>query len=54
MKLIDLEKVVATLIIDACRVPIGMYAYSGCNNVSAFAGNGKAKALKLSSTNKEI
>ena len=54
MKLIDIEKVAATLIIDACRVLIGMYTYSGCNNVSIFAGKSKAKALKLLDTKKKI
>ena len=30
-----------------CKALIGMHAYTGCDIVSAFAGKGKAKALKL-------
>ena len=40
MKLIDIEKVAVTLSIDSCRVLIVMHIYSGCNNVSTFAGKG--------------
>ena len=32
---------------------IGMHAYTGCDTVSAFAGKGKAKALKLLTTSRE-
>ena len=37
-----------------CRALVGVHAYTGCDTVSAFAGKGKAKALKLLSKNKEI
>ena len=33
-KLTDIKKVLVTLGIDACRVLIGMHAYTGCNYVS--------------------
>ena len=46
--------VTATVGIDVCRALIGMHAYTGCDTVSAFAGKGKAKALKLLSKNKKI
>ncbi len=32
--------------IDVCRSLIGMHACTGCDTVSAFAGKGKARALK--------
>ena len=38
--------------IDACRALIGMHAFTGCDTVSAFAGKGKAKALKSLLSNK--
>ena len=53
-KLIDIRKAAATLGIDACRVLIGMHAYTGFDDVSDFAGKRKAKALKLLNTNKEM
>ena len=43
----DIKKVTATLGTDVCKALIGMHAYTGCDTVSAFAGKGKAKALKL-------
>ena len=52
-RLVDIEKVATTLGIDVCRALIGMHAYTGCDTVSAFAGKGKAKALKLLTSNKQ-
>ena len=46
-RLVDIKKVATTLGPDVCRALIGMHAYTGCDTVSAFAGKGKAKALKL-------
>ena len=37
---------------DFLRSLIGLHALTGCNTVSAFAGNGKLKALKLFLKNK--
>ena len=46
-RVIDIRKVAAKLGTNACRALIGMHAYTGCDTVSAFAGRGKAKALKI-------
>ena len=52
-KVIDIRKVAATVGLDVCRALIGLHAFTGCDTVSAFAGKGKAKALKLLTSNKE-
>ena len=46
-RVVDIPKVAATVGIDVCRALVGVHAYTGCDTVSAFAGKGKAKALKL-------
>ena len=43
----DIKNVATTLGIDVCMALIGMHTYTGCDTVSAFAGKGKAKVLKL-------
>ena len=53
-RVVDITKVAATVGIDVCRALVGVHAYTGCDTFSAFAGKGKAKALKLMSKNKEI
>ena len=53
-RVVNITKVAATVDIDVCRALVGVHAYTGCDTVSAFAGKGKAKALKLLSKNKEI
>ena len=50
-KLIDVSKVANTAGPDVCRNLIGMHAFTGCDSVCAFAGKGKAQALKLVMTN---
>ena len=52
-RVIDIRKVAAKLGTNACRALIGMHAYTGCDTVSAFAGRGKAKALKILTSSKE-
>lgn len=52
-RLIDIKKVAATVGIEVCRALIGLHAYTGCDTVSAFAGKGKASALKLLMNNQE-
>ena len=44
---VDISKVAATVGMVVCRALIGIHAFTGCDTVSAFAGRGKAKALKL-------
>ena len=46
-------KVSATVGMEVCRALIGLHAYTGCDSVSAFAGNGKTSALKLLTGNRE-
>ena len=53
-RVVNITKVAATVGIDVCRALVGVHAYTGCDTVSAFAGKGKAKALKLLSKNKKI
>ena len=38
---------VSSSINDVCDALIGLHAYTGCDSVSAFAGKGKTKAVKL-------
>lgn len=52
-RIVDIRKVAATVGTDVCRALIDMHAYTGCDAVSAFAGKGKVKALKLLTSNKE-
>ena len=51
-KLVDIRKVAATVGVGVCRALFGMHAFTGCDTVSAFAGKGKAKALKSLISNK--
>lgn len=45
-KVIDITKVAASLGPEVCRADLGMHAITGYDNLSAFAGKGKAQALK--------
>lgn len=51
--MVDITKVAASLGKEVCRALIGMHSYTGCDTVSAFAGKGKASALKILKNNKE-
>ena len=51
-KLIDIKKITTVLGEDTCRGLIGVHAFTGC--VSAFAGKGKAKALKILKDDAEV
>ena len=53
-RVVDIRKVAATVGIDVCRALIGMHAYTGCDTTSAFAGKGKASALKFLTNSREI
>ena len=44
---VDISKLAATVGMGMCRALNGMHTFTGCDTVSAFAGRGKAKALKL-------
>ena len=51
-RVVDIRKVAATVGIDVCRALVGMHAYTGCDTTSAFAGKGRASALKLLTNNR--
>jgi hypothetical protein len=53
IKLVDVKKVASTLGRDVCKAVLGMHAYTGCDTVNAFAGKGKAQALKILMNYKE-
>ena len=53
-RVVDIRKVAATVGIDVCRAVIGIHAYTACDTTSAFAGMGKASALKFLTNNREI
>ena len=50
---IDITKVASSVGTSVCWALIGMHAFTGCDTVSAFAGKGKAKALKILRRNRE-
>lgn len=52
--ILDIGKMGATVGNDVCRARIGLHAYTCCDIVSAFVGNGKASALKIMTENKEV
>ena len=53
-RLVDIRRVAATIGIDVCGALIGIHAYTGCDTTSAFAGKGKASALKFVTNNREF
>ncbi|KAK3728046.1 hypothetical protein QZH41_015787, partial [Actinostola sp. cb2023] len=52
-KLVDVNKVANAVGQDVCKAVVGMHAFTGCDSVSAFAGRGKAQALKLLISDRE-
>ena len=46
-RLVDIRRVAAAVGEGVCEALIGLHAFTGCNTVSAFAGKGKVKALKM-------
>lgn len=46
-RLVDITKMAAALGDGTCGALLGMHAFTGCDTVSAFSGQGKLKALKL-------
>ncbi|KAJ8395975.1 hypothetical protein AAFF_G00026830 [Aldrovandia affinis] len=47
VRYLDITKLCQALGDCVCNAVIGMYAYTGCDMLSAFAGRGKLRALKL-------
>jgi len=43
----DITKLAVALGQDVCKALPGMHAFTGCDTVSAFAGKGKLKPLKM-------
>ena len=52
-RIVDITEVAAKIVTSACQALLGMHAFTGCDTVRAFAGRGKAKALKLLTNSKE-
>ncbi len=52
-RFIDITKLSNFLGSDISEALIGLHAFTGCDTVSAFAGHGKLKALKLLKKNKD-
>ena len=52
VRLIDLSRLATILGLDLCKALMGVHAFSGCDSVSAIAGQGKVKAIKLVQRNK--
>ena len=53
-KVVDITKVAASLGPEVCKGVLGMHASTECNDtISAFAGKGKAQALKILKKNKK-
>ena len=52
-KVVVITKVAASLGLELCKGVLGMHAFTGCHTVSAFAGKGKAQALKILKKNKK-
>jgi hypothetical protein len=46
MQYLDIDKIANSLGASVCNALLGMHAFTGCDTVSAFAGRGKATALK--------
>ena len=51
-KLVDINRVAASLGRDVCKEVVGMHADTGRDSVSAFAGKQKSQVLKLVKTDK--
>lgn len=53
-RLISINKIAASLGHDVCKALVGLHAFTGCDSVSAFAGQGKLKGLKLIQQNQNF
>ena len=47
VRLVDITKLAAVLGRDVCTSMLGLHPWTGCDTISAFAGQGKLKALKI-------
>ena len=47
VRLVDITKLAAALGRDVCTALLGLHQWTGCDTISAFAGQGKLKALKI-------
>jgi len=52
-RIIYINNISSSVGIFMCKALIGMNAFTGCDTVSAFAGKGKSKALKMLINNKD-
>ena len=53
-KLLSINKIASTLGKEVCESLLGYHAYTGCDTVSAFSGQGKLKGLKLVTQSKDF
>ena len=53
VRLVDISKLAAALGDKICSALLGLHSWTGCDTVSALAGQGKLKALKLVSQNEK-
>ena len=51
---IDISKIASAFGEDVCKALLGLHAFTGCDSVSAFAGIGKVRPLKLLRGKKEF
>jgi hypothetical protein len=51
IRLIDISRLAIVIGRDECAALMGVHAWTGCDSVSAFAGQGKIKAVNLIRTN---
>ena len=52
VRLVEITKLAAALSRDVCTALLGLHPCTGCDTISAFAGQGKLKALTSSSVNR--
>ena len=47
VRLVDITKLAAALGRDVCTALLGLHPWTGCDTISAFAGQGKLKSLTI-------
>ena len=53
VRLIDISRLGTVLGTDVCNALIGVHAFTGCDSVSSFSGQGKVKAVNLVNKNQD-
>ena len=52
-RLVNLTKIAEVLLVHECEALVGLYAFTGCDTISSFAGKGKLLALRLMRKNEK-